>query len=129
MNRLLQARRCSRRDLLRAGALLTPAALLPWPVAAATQADSYGDVGRGFKGIAGSRADTVRVPPGYRAEVLLRWGDALWPDVPRLDARRLRRGSLLEPAPPSGRPASSVTTATRWPSSRSTQPAAAACSA
>jgi len=97
MNRLLRARRCSRREILRAGVLLAPAALLPWPVAAAQELAQAGGTTLGFKGIAGSRADMVRVPPGYRSSVLLRWGDALWPDVPRMDSRRLRRGSLLAP--------------------------------
>ncbi|MEY8839027.1 alkaline phosphatase PhoX, partial [Cribrihabitans sp. XS_ASV171] len=31
-----------------------------------------------FDGIATSTADEVIVPPGYKAEVLVRWGDPLW---------------------------------------------------
>ncbi len=38
-----------------------------------------------FDGIATSTADEVIVPPGYKAEVLVRWGDPLWSDAAEFD--------------------------------------------
>ena len=53
--------------------------------------------GLGFKAIEGSKADAVVLPPGYRYEVIARWGESLWSSVPDLDAARLADGVLLEP--------------------------------
>ncbi|MEI4968378.1 PhoX family phosphatase [Aeromonas caviae] len=36
----------------------------------------------GFQAVPASVADTIVVPPGYKAEVLIAWGDALFPDAP-----------------------------------------------
>jgi uncharacterized protein len=36
----------------------------------------------GFKGIAASTADEVAIAPGYRAEVLISWGDPLVEGLP-----------------------------------------------
>ena len=38
-----------------------------------------------FVGIPTSTADDVMVPAGYKAEVMVRWGDPLWSDVPEFD--------------------------------------------
>ncbi|MFC3616442.1 PhoX family protein [Lutimaribacter marinistellae] len=38
-----------------------------------------------FDAIATSTADDVIVPPGYKAEVLVRWGDPMWSDAPEFD--------------------------------------------
>ena len=43
-----------------------------------------------FQPIAGSSADEVLVPRGYKAQVLLRWGDSLHDDVPDLDPDDLK---------------------------------------
>jgi secreted PhoX family phosphatase len=53
--------------------------------------------GLGFKAIEGSKADAVVLPPGYRYDVIARWGESLWSSVPDLDAARLADGVLLEP--------------------------------
>ncbi len=45
-----------------------------------------------------SRRDALELASGYRHDVVLRWGDALWPDAPTLDTRRVAAGALLEPA-------------------------------
>ena len=37
------------------------------------------------------------LPPGYRYDVIVRWGESLWSSVPDLDAARLAEGVLLEP--------------------------------
>lgn len=44
---------------------------------ARAQSATPGSALLGFKGIAASAADEVIVPPGYRAEVLISWGDPL----------------------------------------------------
>jgi secreted PhoX family phosphatase len=44
-------------------------------------------VGRDFTPVAPSREDAVIVPEGYRAQVLLRWGDPLFPGAPEFDPR------------------------------------------
>ena len=51
-----------------------------------------------FARVAASKRDAVIVPDGYRADVVLRWGDPLVADAPRLDAARVAAGSLLEPS-------------------------------
>jgi len=38
-----------------------------------------------FKAIAASSDDKVTVPEGYRADILVRWGDPLWSDAPEFD--------------------------------------------
>ncbi|MCX8954259.1 PhoX family phosphatase [Ruegeria sp. NA] len=53
-------------------------ALLPTGVRAA--ADRFA-----FEAIPASTADDVIVPPGYKAEVMVRWGDPLWSDAPEFD--------------------------------------------
>lgn len=50
-----------------------------------------------FMPIAGARTDDVRVPDGYRAQVIVRWGDALFADTDSLTDAALARGALLEP--------------------------------
>ncbi len=89
------ARRYSRRDLLLAAAATAPALLLPG-VLAATAPDEGGPA-LTFQPIAGSADDVVRVPPGYRADVLLRWGDPLFPGAPALDPRGIAAGALMQP--------------------------------
>lgn len=88
----------SRRGLLSAGLLAGTA--LAWPrgalLAQAIGAVSAGTLG--FTPIRGSDADAIRLAEGYRAQVLLRWGDALLPGAPELETRGIRRGSLLRPA-------------------------------
>lgn len=77
--------RPSRRQVLRGGAglgALTAAALLgdsALPVLAAPDPGSA----PGFTGVPIARADTVTVPPGYTARVLLPWGAPLHRDTPR----------------------------------------------
>jgi secreted PhoX family phosphatase len=90
-------RRLSRRALLRAGSLAAPAALLLPGICGAVDAASAPTAapGLGFTPIAGSRDDAVRVAPGYAAQVVMRWGDAMFPGVGACDPRALIDGSLL----------------------------------
>ncbi len=99
------SRRLTRRGLLRSGALLGPALL--WPGAGALADAPVGSgphapaparpASLGFRPIAGNRADAVVVPDGYHAQVLARWGEALFDGAPSLDIARLAGGGLLEP--------------------------------
>jgi secreted PhoX family phosphatase len=63
----------ARRDFLKLGAGMLPAVLSPPLLAAASAPGASGSLG--FTGIAPSTADELRVPPGYVAQVLLRWGE------------------------------------------------------
>jgi len=67
-------RRFSRRKFLRAGMGTLPALLSP-PLAAAAEGLAGKSALLGFVALAPSDADAVRVPPGYSATPLLRWGD------------------------------------------------------
>lgn len=89
----LLARRLSRRRLMQTGAaaaLVSAFAVPPGRAVAKARALAFGRV-------APSREDRVIVPEGYRADVVLRWGDPLFDDAPALDARRVAQGALLEP--------------------------------
>ncbi|WP_209503860.1 MULTISPECIES: PhoX family phosphatase [unclassified Ruegeria] len=50
------------------------------PTGARAAADRFA-----FEAIPASTADDVIVPQGYKAEVLVRWGDPLWSDAPEFD--------------------------------------------
>ncbi|WP_050603424.1 PhoX family phosphatase [Ruegeria sp. 6PALISEP08] len=50
------------------------------PTSARAAADRFS-----FEAIPVSTADEVIVPSGYKAEVMVRWGDPLWSDVPEFD--------------------------------------------
>jgi uncharacterized protein len=80
-------RRYSRRAVMRgtlgvtaAAALFGPAALAAGDARAGTASDRFD-----FAEIEAGVDKTHHVAPGYRAEVLLRWGDALVPDMPDFD--------------------------------------------
>ncbi len=84
------ARRLSRRAFL-GGALAAGPLLVAGPslLGAARAAASPGRV-RGrltFQPVELSSEDRIIVPPGYAAQVLIRWGDPLHPGVPPLDVR------------------------------------------
>jgi secreted PhoX family phosphatase len=79
--------RLSRRTLLKAGLVVASAALAP-PLAArgpGAMASAQRPGGLTFTPIGLSQTDDVIVPPGYRAQVLIRWGDPLAPDLPPFD--------------------------------------------
>ena len=72
--------RLTRRLLLGRGSELALLSALAPRYALAQRADPLRDLG--FESVAPSNADAVVVPPGYRADVLIRWGDPLFPNVP-----------------------------------------------
>ena len=88
----LWQRRLSRRRLLAHGTdLALLSALIPVRVVAQRGAPF------GFDPVSPSSEDAVVVPPGYRADVLIRWGEPLFADTPALDAGAVARGALLRP--------------------------------
>ena len=71
----------TRRTMLKGAAalvLVTPIGLRRTPEAAAQSTT-------GFASVPASSEDKVTVPPGYRHSVLLRWGDAVFPNGPEFD--------------------------------------------
>jgi secreted PhoX family phosphatase len=92
----LLSERVSRRRVLAAGAALAPLAMAGSGLLQACTS-MRPDSGFAFRPIAGSKADAVVLPPGYRYDVIARWGESLWSSVPDLDAERLADGVLLEP--------------------------------
>src|SRR5262245_4541129 len=92
----LLSQRVTRRRVLATGATLTPLALAGGGLLQACTSTRPAADRLGFKAIAGSKADAVILPPGYRYDVVARWGESLWSSVPDLDAARLAAGVLLE---------------------------------
>ena len=80
LERLIEAR-LSRRDVL-AVALRGVASVLGAALGSVARAQPAAVSTLRFAEIAHARSDTHIVPPGYRAQVLLRWGDPLFRDAP-----------------------------------------------
>ncbi|HKU16282.1 MAG TPA: PhoX family phosphatase [Steroidobacteraceae bacterium] len=92
----LLSQRLTRRRVLAAGAAIAPLAVASTGLlGACTSLRPASKLA--FKAIEGSKADAVVLPPGYRYDLLVRWGDSLWSSTPDLDAARLADGVLLEP--------------------------------
>jgi uncharacterized protein len=92
----LLSQRLTRRRVLAAGAALAPLAVAGGGLlGACTSLRPASKLA--FKAIEGSKADAVVLPPGYKYDLLVRWGDSLWSSTPDLDAARLADGVLLEP--------------------------------
>jgi hypothetical protein len=70
----------SRRALIKGGLAATVLTLAPNPARA-------GSPSFGFTPVARSKADRLSVPPGYAADLLLRWGDPVIPGAPAFDPR------------------------------------------
>jgi secreted PhoX family phosphatase len=89
--RTLLERRLDRRRVLGAGAELAVLSLL----GRALRAEESRDGGLTFARVDPSSADAVIVPEGYRADVVLRWGDPLFAGAPALDPNSVAAGGLL----------------------------------
>ena len=88
-------RRLSRRELLARGSDLAILSALTPGCASLAQQEQRG-ARLGFQVVAPSYEDTLIVPQGYRADVLLRWGDRLFSDTPTLDSEAVVHGELLK---------------------------------
>src|SRR5687768_13826206 len=91
----LLSERLTRRRVLAAGVTLAPLIAGGTLLGACTALRPAGALS--FKPIQGSQADDVLLPPGYKYDVIVRWGESLWSSTPDLDAARLADGVLLEP--------------------------------
>src|ERR1700752_116237 len=87
----LLERRLNRRRLLGGGAELAALGV----VARSTYGQTGEPSGLSFPRWRPSKADAVIVPDGYRADVVIRWGDALFADSAAFDAAAVARGALL----------------------------------
>src|SRR5687767_13722697 len=50
-----------------------------------------------FDAVMAQSTDDVVLPNGYTFDLLVRWGDSLFPDTPSISAEDLRRGALHSP--------------------------------
>ena len=87
----LLERRLNRRRLLGGGAELAALGV----VARSAYGQTGEPSGLSFPRVPPSKADAVVVPDGYRADVVIRWGDALFADSAAFDAAAVARGALL----------------------------------
>jgi uncharacterized protein len=92
----LLSQRLTRRRVLAAGATLAPLAVAGSGLLGACTSLRPASA-LSFKPIQGTQADDVVLPPGYRYDVLVRWGEGLWTSTPDLDISKLAAGVLLEP--------------------------------
>ena len=76
----------TRRAVLKGGAALGAVLVLP-------------GCGKGRPAVAGWAGDGFSTAQGYVHDLVLRWGDPLFPDTPPLDAAAAMRGGLLDVAP------------------------------
>jgi secreted PhoX family phosphatase len=83
-------RRYSRREMMRGTLGVAAAAALFWPKAlAASEAKAIGIGDRfDFEEVEAGVDGAHHVAPGYRAQLLLRWGDPLFPDSPPFDPHK-----------------------------------------
>lgn len=89
----MRGRWLNRRKLLVGSAECAVAGVIAAGVPRAARGGGVDEFGRLKPG----REDRVRVPRGYAANVILRWGDPLFVDAPGLDADAVASGALLEP--------------------------------
>lgn len=78
------AARYNRRDLMK-GVLATTAISALLPAALGARGARAATPGFGFAEVTAGVDETHHVAPGYRAEILIRWGDPLLPGAPALD--------------------------------------------
>lgn len=76
----------SRRKFLGAASVMTAGAFMAgMPVSALASSTKANSKLMGFSAVPVSTDDTIVVPEGYNAQVLIRWGDGLFPTSPKFD--------------------------------------------
>ena len=93
-------RRYSRRDMMRGTLGVAAATVLFGPSALAAREASATGIEEDrfdFEEVAAGVDGTHHVAPGHRAQVLLRWGDPLFPDSPAFDPLRQSAAAQLKP--------------------------------
>ena len=78
-------RNLARRALLKGAAMAAPAAAVPGLLAATATPAEAAPAPLTFQAVAENKNDTVTVPPGYSAQVVIQWGDPLFPNMPPFD--------------------------------------------
>jgi len=85
--RAVLARNMERRMFLK-GAAAVPVLLAGGSLLRPTEAESASGNRLGFAPLAPSKVDDVQVPPNYTYEVVLQWGDPLFPGAPSFNPNR-----------------------------------------
>ncbi|MGQ9369540.1 PhoX family protein [Azospirillum sp. ST 5-10] len=78
-------RHLARRAILRGGVLAAAAAAVPGVLVGGAREAKAAPAPLTFQSLAQTQADTVTVPPGYAPQVVIKWGDALFPNVGPFD--------------------------------------------
>ena len=86
----LWQRRLSRRQIISRGSELVLMSTLPSGYLLAQQDNSRVQIN--FQSVSPSSADKVVVPNGYRADIVLSWGDPLFPEAVALDPQSVAQG-------------------------------------
>ena len=90
-------RACSRRGFM-GGVLALGSAAALGGTTALTPGEAMAADRLGFAQVAANSLDTVTVPDGFNWQVLVRWGDPLWSDVPAFDPATRGTGASQERA-------------------------------
>lgn len=75
----------ARRALLKGAAMAAPAAAVPGLLAATARPAEAAPAPLTFVPVPENKNDTVTVPPGYTAQVVIQWGDPLFPNMVPFD--------------------------------------------
>ncbi len=89
-------RRISRRGFLAGGVGLGAAAFVMGSTALTAPARAGGRLA--FEAVLANTFDTVTLPPGYRWQIVAKWGDPLWPDGVDFDESTRGTGASQETA-------------------------------
>ncbi len=81
----ISERYLARRSLLKGVALAGAAAAVPATLGGFARESQAAPAALTFTAIGETKADTITVPPGYRSQVVIQWGDPLFPGMAPFD--------------------------------------------